>query len=84
MPRRAIEWVLMLLVLTAGSPLAAQTVRTGSITGTVVDPSGARLTYDGLKRAPHPAIGNDDFKLQLTDVLVTIIELWGASTWTKR
>ena len=49
----------------------------------VVDPSGARLTYDSLKRAPHSAIGDDDLKLQLTDVLVTIIELWGASTWIK-
>ena len=31
----------------------------------VVDPSGARPTYDGLNRAPHPTIGDDDFKLQL-------------------
>jgi hypothetical protein len=31
----------------------------------VVDLSGARLTYNGLNRAPHPTIGDDHFKLQL-------------------
>lgn len=31
----------------------------------IVDLSGARLTYNGLNRAPHPTIGDDDFKLQL-------------------